>query len=114
MDRARVLVRRLTAGMALHAPKRLVLALEAPGLAHALLVALGGEPSTHAVAAVNQALIISADHELNASAFAARVGAAARGCGAVPACAPPIPPFDRAQTGWWARPPAAPMRGTLR
>ncbi len=77
MDRARVLVRRLTAGMALHAPKRLVLALEAPGLAHALLVALGGEPSTHAVAAVNQALIISADHELNASAFAARVAASA-------------------------------------
>ena len=51
--------------------------LEAEGCARALLVALGGKTTKASVSAMNEALIVIADHELNASTFAARVAASA-------------------------------------
>ncbi len=42
-------------------------------VAHALVVALGGKKSEALVGAVDRALVLSADHELNVSTFAARV-----------------------------------------
>ncbi len=45
------------------------------GTARALLVALGGRPTAATVEAMNEALVLSADHELNVSTFAARVTA---------------------------------------
>jgi citrate synthase len=75
--RARNTVRRLAAAVALgapDAPSRLGAALGAPSLAGALVAALGGPPE--ASAAVDRALVLCADHELNPSTFAARVAAA--------------------------------------
>lgn len=46
-------------------------------MAERLLEALGGRPTKRAVAATNRALIVCAEHELNASAFTARVAASA-------------------------------------
>jgi citrate synthase len=43
--------------------------------ARALLVALGGRTTTSSVEAMTEALVLSADHELNVSTFAARVAA---------------------------------------
>src|SRR5262249_9656572 len=48
-----------------------------PGLASLLLSALGGSDRPQAVSAVDAALVMMADHELNASTFAARVAASA-------------------------------------
>lgn len=85
-ERARQLLRQLCAGLALASPAdpaRMQLALEQPTLAESLLVALsrGGKtaarPSKATVRAVNQALVLLADHELNPSTFAARVAASA-------------------------------------
>jgi len=79
----RILVRRMAAWLAIGFGgswrTRIAAALAAPSIAAALTAALGGPPS--AVAAVNRALVLLADHELNASAFAARVAA---GTGADP------------------------------
>ncbi|WP_437939982.1 citrate synthase family protein [Sorangium sp. So ce341] len=74
--RARALVRSLAALVGLgRDPARATAALEAEGAARRLLVALGASPSKKAERAVNRALLISADHELNASTFAVRVAA---------------------------------------
>ncbi len=47
------------------------------GIAHAVDVGLGGRATRRHVAAVNKALIVIADHELNVSTFACRVAASA-------------------------------------
>jgi citrate synthase len=74
--RAQVTVRRLAAGLALpRAPKRAEAALRAPSDAHAVAVALGAH--TEGAAAIDRILVLSADHELNVSTFAARVAASA-------------------------------------
>lgn len=55
--------------------------LAAPNAAEAMLIALGGaargRASSAHVAAMNEALALAADHELNPSAFAARIAASA-------------------------------------
>ncbi|WP_433934800.1 citrate synthase family protein [Sorangium cellulosum] len=74
--RARALVRSCAAlvGLGRDASK-VTAALEAEGTARRLLVALGANPTKKAERAVNRALLVSADHELNASTFAVRVAA---------------------------------------
>ena len=79
LARARGLIRRLAAGLALGIePERSARALEAGSVAGAVVRALGGRGGAAAVRAVDRALVISADHELNASTFAARVTASTR------------------------------------
>lgn len=74
--RAAALVRRLVAACGLGRGADAVNAsLESDGTARALLVALGGRTTKAHVAAMNEALVLIADHELNASTFAARVAA---------------------------------------
>ncbi len=74
--RAAGLVRRLVAACGLARGVDAVNAsLESEGTARALLVALGGRTTRAHVAAMNEALVLIADHELNASTFAARVAA---------------------------------------
>lgn len=76
IDRARALVRGLAAAMALpRDPARAASALRAPTVAVAVLLALGRKPRRPFERAVDQALVLCADHELNPSAFAARVAA---------------------------------------
>jgi citrate synthase len=48
-------------------------------MAAGVLVALGGRAQSDSVRAINQCLVLCADHELNASTFAARIAASA-GC----------------------------------
>jgi citrate synthase len=67
--RARSLVMRLSACVGAYGVK--------DGVARTLLLALGGAASPSAIRAMDQALVLMADHELNASAFAARVAASA-------------------------------------
>ncbi|UJR78329.1 Citrate synthase II [Sandaracinus amylolyticus] len=77
--RARSLVRRLAALLAL-APgeeDRVDEALAAPTIAHAVAIALGLRATKRAAAAIDRALVVMADHELNASTFTARVAAGA-------------------------------------
>ncbi len=52
-------------------------ALDAGSVARAMLVSLGARASKPAERAVNRALVVSADHELNASTFALRIAASA-------------------------------------
>lgn len=59
--------------------------IEAESTARAVLVALGGRTTADRVAAITEALVVSADHELNASTFAARI--AASSAASLPACA---------------------------
>src|SRR5690606_32147395 len=74
--RAAPLVRRLVAACGLARGTDAVTAsLESEGTARGLLVALGGRTSKACVSAANEALVLVADHELNASTFAARVAA---------------------------------------
>ncbi len=78
-DRARCVMRRCAAGLALASePSRLGPALKAPTLAASLATALGLRATPRALGAIDTALILLADHELNASTFAARVAASAR------------------------------------
>ncbi len=73
---ARQLIRRLTAALALTAaPARLDEALAAPSVAESLAIALAARPGRRAVRAIDRALVLLADHELNPSTFAARVAA---------------------------------------
>src|SRR5213075_54176 len=66
--RAPSLVRRLIGACALPRGTDAVTAsLEADGAARAVLVALGGRTTPKSVAAIEEALVLSADHELNAS-----------------------------------------------
>jgi citrate synthase len=76
LDRARRLIRGLAAALALPgAPERAVLALREQTVAESVLVALGLRPRRRTRHAIDQALVLCADHELNPSAFAARVAA---------------------------------------
>ncbi|MEE2704219.1 MAG: citrate synthase family protein [Myxococcota bacterium] len=71
---ARILIRRMTAATALPGSKSRVRAsLRAPSIAHGIAAALGAPETPRAVAALNRALVLMADHELNASTFTARV-----------------------------------------
>jgi len=78
LPRARAAVRWLVAGLALWSdPRRLPAALDAPSVAAALAAALGIRASTPVRRALDRWLVLLADHELNASTFAARVAASA-------------------------------------
>ncbi|HEX9104431.1 MAG TPA: citrate synthase, partial [Polyangia bacterium] len=78
LARARALVRTLAGVPALAgAAARLEAAWAAPSIAAAVTHALGGPRDIHVVAAVDEALVLSADHELNASSFTARIAASA-------------------------------------
>jgi citrate synthase len=74
LPRARALIVRLAAALALPGdPDLASRALRAGGVAAALAVALSARSGEGAVLAIERALVLSADHELNASAFTARV-----------------------------------------
>jgi citrate synthase len=74
--RAQRLVRVLASSVALAFDGRRVRqSLRAPSVAAALAVAFGIAPSRRACGALDRALVLSADHELNPSSFAARVAA---------------------------------------
>src|SRR5205807_268586 len=76
LERARSLLVRMTASLSLvHEPKRVARALERHGIARALSHVLGARDKQEAEQVIDQALIMCADHELNASTFAARVTA---------------------------------------
>src|SRR5262249_50289630 len=75
-QRARALVLRMAALLALpFDPKRVASALREGSVARAILLALGALPRERAERAVDRALILSADHELNPSAFTVRIAA---------------------------------------
>jgi citrate synthase len=74
--RAGALVRRLVASCAIvRGADAVAAAMAADGTARSVLLALGGATTKASVAAMTQALVLSADHDLNASTFAARVAA---------------------------------------
>jgi len=78
LARVRPLVRRMAATLAIgDGAGRVGAALRAPSIAAAIAVAALGTTSPNVVAAIDQALVLVADHELNVSAFAARVTASA-------------------------------------
>lgn len=83
LPRARRLLRRIAAGLALTTasrdavPERVAASLAAPTLAEATAAALGARGAT-AWRAIQTALVVCADHELNASTFTARVAASTR------------------------------------
>jgi citrate synthase len=74
LERARKLLSRLAACASLPAGGG---GGSLPGVARTLIVGLGGADKPAAVRAVDAALVLMADHELNASTFAARVAASA-------------------------------------
>jgi citrate synthase len=80
LARARVLIVRMAALLGFPVdPGRVRAALAGGGgVARTLLVGLGAHPSARAERAVNQALVLLADHELNASTFAVRIAASAK------------------------------------
>lgn len=80
LSRARALIRRMAAGLAASGPRpgwldRLQAALHAGSVAAAVAAALGAPQRPDLVADLDQVLILCADHELNASSFAARITA---------------------------------------
>ena len=76
LARGRILVRRLVAGVALPARARVLpAALAADTVAASFLLALGARATPERVRAVDVALVVTADHELNPSSFAARIPA---------------------------------------
>jgi len=76
LERARRLVRALASSVAFAFDARRARAtLRAPSVAGALALALGVAPTAKTRAALDRALVLSADHELNPSSFAARVAA---------------------------------------
>jgi citrate synthase len=78
LPRARSLVRRMAAALALPvAPERVTRALEASSVARTIALATRGSRDAEVARAIDQALVLVADHELNVSAFAARVAASA-------------------------------------
>jgi citrate synthase len=78
LQRARTLVRRMAASLALPgAAERVPAALAASGVAAAVAMAARGSRDPDLVRVIDQALVLVADHELNVSAFAARVAASA-------------------------------------
>ncbi len=79
MARARVLVLRLASLLGFAAdPGHARAAVASGSVARAVLAGLGARPDPAAERAVDRALILLADHELNASAFAVRITASAR------------------------------------
>ncbi|APR87360.1 Citrate synthase (si) [Minicystis rosea] len=78
--RARALILRMAALLGFtgesHAQAREAAAAES--VARAALIGLGARPTARAERAVDRALVLIADHELNASAFTVRVAASAR------------------------------------
>jgi citrate synthase len=84
-SRAAALMRRLVAACGLVSGADAITAsLEAESTARALLVALGGRTTASSISAMTEALVLTADHELNPSTFAARVAASAGA--SLPAC----------------------------
>ncbi len=76
VERARSLVRLLVASLALPlGAAKVQEALRAPTVAHSLLTALGKRPHKRSAAAMEAALVLLADHELNPSSFSARMPA---------------------------------------
>jgi citrate synthase len=76
--RARSLIVRMAAALGLAGGReRLATALAAEGVAETLWAALAGRGGSDEVRALNRALVLVADHELNTSTFAARVAASA-------------------------------------
>jgi citrate synthase len=80
IPRARLLIRRMAAALALGLDKESVdegvaASLGADSIARAVATSLGGRVDERSVSALNRALVLGADHELNASTFAARVAA---------------------------------------
>lgn len=74
--RARVLVLRLAALVGIAADRaRALSALKAESVGRAFLISLGARGGDRAEIAVNRALVVSADHELNPSTFAVRIAA---------------------------------------
>jgi citrate synthase len=78
LARARTLVPRMAAALALPlAPQRVPQALREDTLAGAVAIAARGSRDRDLLRVIDQALVLVADHELNVSAFAARVAASA-------------------------------------
>lgn len=78
LPRARALIRRLAIGQALGRPSRVLeRAARSSTVAQVVSVALGARGGKAAAEAIDQALVLWADHELNVSSFAARVAASA-------------------------------------
>jgi citrate synthase len=76
LPRARGLIRLLAAGLALpRAPARARRAARAPRIAEVVARAFALDARPETIAAIDALLILLADHELNASTFAARVAA---------------------------------------
>ncbi|MEO8796695.1 MAG: citrate/2-methylcitrate synthase [Polyangiaceae bacterium] len=76
LDRAWTIASTFAIAVALPGPLvRVRKAARASSISGAVALALGGSQSTEAVRALDAALVLSADHELNISAFAARVAA---------------------------------------
>ncbi len=80
LSRARVLIRRMAVALVLgveasNREERLERALSADTIAGAIACSLGARGGDAGVSALNRALVLGADHELNASTFAARVAA---------------------------------------
>lgn len=79
LPRARQIVRALVLGLALpHDPSRAAAAAEAPTIAGAVAQALGVRAGAATRRAIDACLVLMAEHELNASTFAARVVASTR------------------------------------
>ncbi len=77
--RARSLIRWLAASLALATePARAEASLRAATVAAAVAAALGVRPEAAKLRAIDRLLVLMADHELNASTFAARVAASAQ------------------------------------
>lgn len=78
LERARALLRRMAASLALaRAPASFDASLAAESTAASIAIALGVAPRRATIAAIDEALVLCADHELNASTFAARIAASA-------------------------------------
>ena len=76
LPRARALIRRLAASLASGLDEtRIAAAMAAPATASALAIALRAGCGEQGIRALDRSLVLVADHELNASAFAARVAA---------------------------------------
>jgi citrate synthase len=76
-ERARTLLVRMRAALALGSATRRRPSLEAESMARGILEAMGRRALPDAERLVNRCLVLCADHELNASAFAARIAASA-------------------------------------
>ncbi len=79
LPRARALIRWLAAALAFGAePARAAASLRAPTVAAAVAAALGVRADAAKLRSIDRMLVLLADHELNASTFAARVAASAQ------------------------------------